>query len=155
MNDETKTDKTDETPEVPEVAGEAPESSEPVEAAPETEPQEPTPLNGKAKPGSDPFQVGELLPQEVMQLQQVRGRINQHLMEIGHHEVQKAMLLAKLEQLEQQGQTVIRQARLRLGIDDGETIQVTPDGKIRRMPQHPPNVVPMPTPGSGKPPAAG
>lgn len=138
---------------------EAPEAvTPPVEAAPEAPeaPEAPAeePQAAKSKPNgkvTDPLLLGELLPQEVMAMQQVRGRVNQHLMEIGHFEVQKAMLLAKLEQLEVQGQGIIKQARLRLGIEDDVTIQVTPDGKIRRYPQMPQNVLKMPTPGGSPP----
>jgi hypothetical protein len=93
-------------------------------------------VNNAAETPVDELLIGELTPQEMMGIQQVKGRINQSLMEIGHLEVRKAMLLAKCDQLEQQGQQVIGGARERLGIDDAETLQVTPDGKIRRVPQN-------------------
>ena len=121
-------DESTEVVETPEVTG-APESGHTPEKVIQFKP-----ANGT--PSQDPLNVGELLPQEVMQIQQVRGRVNQILMEIGNLEVQKAMMMGKLEQLEQQGQGVVRQARLRLGVDDNETVQVTPDGKIRRLPKN-------------------
>jgi hypothetical protein len=88
----------------------------------------------------DPNQVGEMLPQEMMQIQQVRGRINQCLLQIGHLEVQKAMKLSECESLERDGQAVIAAARERLGIDPEDTLQITPDGRILKMPS---NVVQM------------
>tara|TARA_Y100000310_G_scaffold164863_1_gene164603 strand:+ start:527 stop:967 length:441 start_codon:yes stop_codon:yes gene_type:complete len=146
MTDEKKT----ETTEAP-----APEAT-----APEAEPTAPAAKaaagsNGAAEEPADELLIGELLPQEMLAIQQVKGRINQHLMEIGHMEVQKAMTLAKLDNLESQGQQVIKDARIRLGIDEGVTLQVTPDGKVRRVPpnMNMDNVVPM-HPGQA-PPTAG
>lgn len=133
------TENTTDTPET-----EAPTGANGADAAPEA-PAPEAPV--------DELLVGDLLPQEMLAIQQVKGRINQHLMEIGHFEVQKAMTLAKLDNLEQQGQQVIKDARLRLGISEDVTLQITPDGKIRRVPQNANNVVPM-HPGQ-TPPTAG
>ncbi len=142
MATENKTPETDNpTPEEAPAAAETPE----VEAA------APGGSNGAPDP-ADELLLGELTPQEMLGIQQVRGKINQHLMEIGHLEVQKAMKLASLDQLEQQGQQVIKDARARLGLDEAITLQVTPDGKIRRLPPVQDNVVPM---HPGQPPAAG
>lgn len=84
---------------------------------------------------TDELIVGEMTPQEMMQIQQIRGRINQCLTEIGHLEVQKAMRLGQCETLERQGQQVMQDARQRLGLDENLTLQITPDGKIRNIPQ--------------------
>lgn len=118
---------------------ETPETTEqPPESAPEQHP-------------ADELLVGELLPQEMLSIQKVRGRINQYLMEIGHLEVQKAMKLAALDKLEMEGQQVIAAARERLGIPGEVTLQLSPDGTLRRVPEpQPSNVVPM-RPPAGKP----
>lgn len=88
----------------------------------------------------DELEVGELTPEEMLKIQQARGRINQCLMEIGHLEVQKAIKLSMCDALEKEGQGVVAAARKRLDIDDTLTLQITPDGKIRKVPD---NVVNM------------
>ncbi len=126
----------------------APEGAPAAAPAPEAAPGS----NGAAEAPVDELLVGELLPQEMLAIQQVRGKINQTLMEIGHLEVQKAMKLAALDQMEGQGQQVIKDARTRLGLSEDVTLQVSPDGKMRRLPPQD-NVVPM-HPGQA-PPAKG
>ena len=117
----------------------APEGAPAAAPAPEAAPGS----NGAAEAPVDELLVGELLPQEML---------NQTLMEIGHLEDQKAMKLAALDQMEGQGQQVIKDARTRLGLSEDVTLQVSPDGKMRRLPPQD-NVVPM-HPGQA-PPAKG
>lgn len=80
----------------------------------------------------DPNQVGEMLPQEMVRIQQIRGRINQCLVTVGHLEVQKAMKIAECGELEQEGQAIIASARERLQLDPQDTLQLTPDGRLLR-----------------------
>jgi len=71
-----------------------------------------------------------LLPNEVMQLQSIRGRVNQVLALIGQLEVQKAQKLALLAQMEAQAQNVMTAAGKRLEIPDNTPWQASPDGKV-------------------------
>lgn len=88
----------------------------------------------------DELQVGELLPAELTAIQNTRAQINQVLMEIGQLEVQKTMKMDQIAQVEAQGQQVVLKIRTRLGLGEGETLQITPDGKVRKLP---PNVTQM------------
>jgi len=139
-------------PEVPETPEEAVETSPEPPSSPEAPPE------GYEPPPEEPVDellVGELLPQEMMTIQQIKGRINQGLLEIGHMEARKAAILDTINNLEQQGQKVVQDARVRLGISEEFTLQVTPDGKMRRLPEQERlnNVVPLRPPGApGTPP---
>ena len=63
---------------------------------------------------------------------QLRQLSDQVVMEIGHTEVRKSQLLARLGQVEEPMRSVLNSTARRLGIPEGETWHVTNDGKVRR-----------------------
>lgn len=96
-----------------------------------------TPVNGHAAdaspaPPAPPADAGELTVGEMRLIEQLRAAANQIVLEIGNMEVRKSQLLARLGQLEAQGQAVLNTAARRLNIPDGETWHVTNEGKVRR-----------------------
>lgn len=82
--------------------------------------------------GSEDGFVGELTVGEMRLIQTLRQNADALVREIGNLEVRKAQLLNQLNQIEQQGQSVLNGAAKRLNIPNGETWQVMPDGKVRR-----------------------
>lgn len=84
-----------------------------------------------------PRVVGELSLSEMRLLEQLRGKANSVLLEIGNLEVRKALLLEQFGQCEAKAQEVLNGAAQRLGIPKGETWQVLPDGKVVAGPTPP------------------
>ena len=77
-------------------------------------------------------EVGELTISDMRAIEQLRTAADQVVREIGHLEVRKSQLLARLAQVEAQGQEVLAGAARRLNIPDGETWHLAPDGKVQR-----------------------
>ena len=71
-----------------------------------------------------------LLPNEMMQLQNLRGKVRQLLEQVGQLEVQKAQKIAVMSQFESQAQQVMMAAAERLGIPKGTEWQAGPDGQV-------------------------
>lgn len=93
----------------------------------------------------DPNIVGNLIPQEIGMLNQLRQQGNTLTTRIGLAELQKAKLLWQIQQIEDKAQEIMDAAGKRMGIPNGQVWQVTQDGKARLMAQPglPPAGVPL------------
>jgi len=96
----------------------------PTEATPET-PSVPE------EPPQDPSNLGKLTPEEQSALLNIRQQSQQLLAKIGEHELLKARLLSRLEDLDAQGQEHINGISKRLGIEEGQQWVALQDGTIR------------------------
>ena len=115
---ETTTETTETPTETPETAPEAAEATE--AAAPEV-----------------PGMIGKLTPEEQTALLQIRQQSQQLLAKVGEHEVLKMRVLAKLDELDAQGQEHINAISKRLGLEDGQTWVALQDGTIRMVNSQP------------------
>jgi hypothetical protein len=86
-------------------------------------------------PPSLPGVAGRLTPEEQQKLMQVRDESRTLLQKIGEFEVQKARIMARLEQLEGDGQEAINAISRRLSIPDGQQWVALQDGTIRLVNQ--------------------
>ena len=75
-----------------------------------------------------------LTDEESRTLADLRRQGNDVIFQIGHHEVQKARLLGRLQQIEAEAQGVLDQVGQRLGIPDGTAWTVLPDGSVQVLP---------------------
>lgn len=83
-------------------------------------------------PETPPTDVGELTLGEMRLLESLRANADALVREIGHLEVRKANTIVRLGQFEAQAQSLLGETAKRLGIPNGETWHVTPEGKVRR-----------------------
>ena len=88
-------------------------------------------------PAKDPNVVGTLNEGENAALAMLRRQGQQFQMQIGDLEIRKARLLGNMSELEAQGQKILTEAGLRLGIKEGTAWNVAPDGTIRLIPGGP------------------
>lgn len=82
--------------------------------------------------GTEEHLVGDLLLSEIRLLEQLRKASDAALREVGGLEFRKHHLLQQVAAYEARAQTVLQEAAARLGIPEGETWKVTPDGKVFR-----------------------
>lgn len=78
-----------------------------------------------------PGSIGKLTPEEQQALVKIRQETQQLLAKIGEHEVLKMRLLARVDDLDQQGQEHINTISQRIGITDGQQWVALQDGTIR------------------------
>lgn len=78
---------------------------------------------------AEPAIIGDLLPQELQQLTNLRQQSEQIVHQIGLNRVAEQRLMQQLQGAERQAQVVLNQTGDRLGIPDGTAWQVTGDGK--------------------------
>jgi hypothetical protein len=74
-------------------------------------------------------QVGEIAPEIFAGVQGMRQRSTELLVEMGRLELTKQNILSELRRLENQSQTLLRQEADRLGIAEGASWHLTPEGK--------------------------
>lgn len=86
-------------------------------------------------PGVDPLIAGELLAEEGALLRSLRDQMNGYLLEIGQLEVAKARLLGAIQQTEQRANHSMKQIGQRLELPENSKWQITPDNKVRLLPQ--------------------
>lgn len=95
-------------------------------------PEAPEPTTAEAEqPAEDPNALGKLSPEEQTALMMIRQQSQQLLAKVGEHEVLKQRLLARLDELDKQGQDHINGVSKRLGIEDGQQWVALQDGTIR------------------------
>jgi len=85
-------------------------------------------------PGQDPLVVGELNAEEQAVLQTLRDNMNSYLLEIGQLEVAKARILGAIQKGESRANEIMEQIAKRLDIPANSQWQVTPDKKVRVLP---------------------
>jgi hypothetical protein len=85
-------------------------------------------------PAQDPLIVGELTTEENSVLQRLRSSMNGYLLEIGQLEVAKARLLGAIQNTEERANDVMKKVSERLDIGEKVQWQVTPDNKVRILP---------------------
>jgi hypothetical protein len=129
----------------------APETPETPESVDEN--TTPPPLAGELPP--DPNIVGSLTQEEMRMLNMLRQQGNVLIMQVGDMEVRKARMLGRLQDFENEAQKLLNLVSKRLGIVEGTTWQVTPDGKARLVtnpsgPGFPPLRAVPPFPGAPK-----
>jgi hypothetical protein len=76
-----------------------------------------------------PAIIGDLLPEELQQLTQLRLLSEQTLRQIGLNRVTEQRLIQQLNLTEQKAQMTLNQVGSRLGIPDATPWQVTEEGK--------------------------
>lgn len=103
------------TPETP--------SETPTEAAPAT-PE-------AAEAPKDPSVIGQLTPEEQNGMLKIRAESQQLLAKVGEHELLKLRIVARIEELDAQGQNLIASVTKRLGLEDGAQWVGLQDGSIR------------------------
>ena len=79
----------------------------------------------------DPSIIGRLTPEEQQALFQVRQESQQLLAKVGEHELLKVRILARLDELNSQGETLLNNVTKRLGLEDGQKWVGMQDGTIR------------------------
>lgn len=82
----------------------------------------------------DPSIVGSMEQNEVAQLTSLQNQSMNIQTQIGGLEVRKAQMLGMMQQIKDQGQSILDGAAQRLGIKPGEQWSVGPDGVVRRGP---------------------
>jgi hypothetical protein len=117
---------------VAEVATPAPDPVVPEPAQDEPPPvAEPAPASVEA----DPDVVGSLEPPEMMALNSLRQRAQQLTFDLGNLEIRKARMVAQIDGLENQGQTVLNQVGKRLGLAEGQQWTLLQDGRVKLIKQ--------------------
>lgn len=71
-----------------------------------------------------------LTEEEIANLNALRQRVNALGAEIGGMEIRKARLIGAVSAAENQANQLLQSVAERLGIEDGVTWQVTPEGKV-------------------------
>lgn len=117
----------------PETATETPDAPVTPEPAPPAEAQAPT----------DPSVIGRMTPEEHNGMMKIRAESQQLLAKVGEHELLKLRIMARVEELDEQGQGLIAGVTKRLGLDPGTQWHGMQDGTIRLVnrpaaPQTPP-----------------
>lgn len=97
----------------------------------ENETTENTTENTTATEEKDPSVIGKLTPEEQTAMLRIRQESQQLLAKVGEHEVLKMRIMAKLEELDEQGQGYINGISKRLGVDDGRQWVALQDGTVR------------------------
>ena len=110
-NNETTTPET--TPETPDAA-----------ATPEAPPAE-------AQAPTDPSVIGRMTPEEHNGMMKIRAESQQLLAKVGEHELLKLRIMARVEELDEQGQGLIAGVTKRLGLEAGTQWHGMQDGTIR------------------------
>lgn len=135
-----------------------PDSTPPATEAQASEVQAPeTQAQAPEAPEEDPNSLGKLTPEEQAALMLIRQQTQQLLAKVGEHEVLKQRLLAKLDELDQQGQGHINGISKRIGVEDGRQWVALQDGTIRLVnnPGNAPAPTPAPTPAPAPTPDGG
>jgi len=94
-------------------------------------PQASPPADVQAETPEVPGSIGKLTPEEQQALVRIRQESQQLLAKIGEHEVLKMRLLARVDELDEQGQQHINTISKRIGITDGQQWVALQDGSIR------------------------
>ena len=115
--EQTTTPKTDSVPETT-----APEAA--ASEAPET----PTAAEAQAQ---IPGVLGKLTPEEQQALMAIKQQSQQLLAKVGEHEILKMRVLAKLDELDEQGQGHINAISKRFNLDSGQQWVALQDGTVR------------------------
>jgi len=84
-----------------------------------------------------PGALGKLTPEEQQALLSIKQQSHQLLAKVGEHEILKMRVLAKLDELDEQGQTYINAVSQRLNLEPGQQWVALQDGTIRLV--NPPN----------------
>lgn len=79
----------------------------------------------------DPSVIGHLTPEEQAALMKIRAESQQLLAKCGEYELLKLRVMARVEELDEQGQGLIAGVTKRLGLPPGSTWQGMQDGTIR------------------------
>lgn len=98
-------------------------------------PDAPPEVMGEQSEPVDPSIIGNLTDQEMAGIQSLQGQSMNLQTQIGGLEVRKAHMLGMMQQLKDQGQSILDGAAGRLGIKPGEQWSVGPDGVVRRAPK--------------------
>lgn len=116
----TETPKNETAPEAPDTpeAPEAPDTPEAPDAPAE-------------KPPTDPSVIGRLTPEEQGAMMRIRAESQQLLAKAGEHDLLKLRIMARIEELDEQGQKIISSITERLGLPEGTPWQGLQDGSIR------------------------
>jgi hypothetical protein len=114
METEQNTPTTETTPETAAPAAAAPEAPEATEAQAEI-----------------PGVLGKLTPEEQQALMTIKQQSQQLLAKVGEHEVLKMRVLAKLDELDEQGQGHINAISKRFGLEGGQQWVALQDGTVR------------------------
>lgn len=77
-----------------------------------------------------PVQVGSLNEEELSEFTQVRNIASQMIQQLGSLELRKSRLITDLEENESKAQSILSQARERVGIDENTPWQIRDDGSI-------------------------
>ena len=77
-----------------------------------------------------PVQVGSLNDEELSEFTEVRNLASQMIQQLGSLELRKSRLVADLEANESKAQSILSQARERVGIDENTPWQIRDDGSI-------------------------
>jgi len=100
---------------------ETPQTDAPETEAPET----------KAETPEDPSIIGRLTPEEQNAMMRIRAESQQLLSKVGEHELLKLRIMARVEELDEQGQKIIADITKRLGLPEGSPWHGMQDGSIR------------------------
>lgn len=105
------------------------ENNEATETETTTEtPQDEAP---QAEAPSDPSVIGRLTPEEQGAMMRIRAESQQLLAKCGEHELLKLRIMARIEELDDEGQKIIAGITKRLGLPDGAQWHGLQDGTIR------------------------
>jgi hypothetical protein len=80
---------------------------------------------------SDPSILGRLTPEEQGAMTRIRAESQQLLAKCGEHELLKLRIVARVEELDDEGQKIIAGITKRLGLPDGVQWHGLQDGTIR------------------------
>jgi hypothetical protein len=80
---------------------------------------------------ADPSIIGRLTPEEQNAMMRIRAESQQLLAKVGEHEILKLRILARVEELDDQGQSIISGVTKRLGLPEGTPWHGLQDGTIR------------------------
>jgi hypothetical protein len=103
-------------------------NSAPETAAPEAATPEATAAEVEAQ---IPGVLGKLTPEEQQALMSIKQQSQQLLAKVGEHEVLKMRVLAKIDELDEQGQGHINAISKRFGLDSGTQWVALQDGTVR------------------------
>jgi len=104
-----------------------PETTAPEAAASEA-PEAPTAAEAQAQ---IPGVLGKLTPEEQQALMAIKQQSQQLLAKVGEHEILKMRVLAKLDELDEQGQGHINAISKRFNLDSGQQWVALQDGTVR------------------------
>ena len=84
-----------------------------------------------AGPAADSSVIGRLTPEEQQGMMQIKSESQQLLAKVGEYELMKLRVMARLEELDERGQSMIGAVTKRLGLEDGQQWIGMQDGSIR------------------------